>query len=219
MPSILKIFDNAGVEIPIPAIQGPAGPAGPNSVSTSTDSSVTGILKGAAGKVAQAIAGTDYATPASTMRLLISRTIGVGENVSAITWTQDDAGNPLKLIDAVIRIRFASNTLANGASAYVSMRINEATDNYHSSFSVTDRVFIARLRNLLTDAIIELNKIGSYYSINVNSVSYDATLSSLTAPMWQGTRFEAASINQIYLAIETLPYFPAGTIEIYGRTA
>lgn len=69
MPSILKVFDNEGVEIPIPAIQGPrgltgaTGPAGPNSVSTSTDSSISGLLKGSGGKVAQAIAGTDYATP------------------------------------------------------------------------------------------------------------------------------------------------------------
>ena len=39
---------------------GAQGPAGPNEVSTSTDSSITGLLKGAGGKVAQAVAGTDY---------------------------------------------------------------------------------------------------------------------------------------------------------------
>ena len=66
---VLKIYDANGVEIPIPAIVGKrgvagvAGAAGPNSVSTSTDSAITGLLKGAAGKVAQAVAGTDYATP------------------------------------------------------------------------------------------------------------------------------------------------------------
>ena len=42
--------------------QGPQGPAGPNEVSTATDSSITGLLKGAGGKVAQAVAGEDYAT-------------------------------------------------------------------------------------------------------------------------------------------------------------
>jgi hypothetical protein len=42
---------------------GPAGPAGPNSVSTSTGSTISGLLKGAAGKVAQAVAGIDYALP------------------------------------------------------------------------------------------------------------------------------------------------------------
>ena len=47
-------------------IQGPAGvdgddgAPGPNSISTSTDSAITGLLKGAAGKVAQAVSGTDY---------------------------------------------------------------------------------------------------------------------------------------------------------------
>ena len=39
---------------------GEQGPAGPNEVSTATDSSITGLLKGASGKVAQAVAGTDY---------------------------------------------------------------------------------------------------------------------------------------------------------------
>ena len=43
--------------------QGSQGPAGPNEVSTATDSSITGLLKGAGGKVAQAVAGTDYVTP------------------------------------------------------------------------------------------------------------------------------------------------------------
>jgi hypothetical protein len=47
-------------------LQGPAGPPGEpgsNEVSTSTDTNITGLLKGASGKVAQAVAGTDYATP------------------------------------------------------------------------------------------------------------------------------------------------------------
>ena len=39
---------------------GQTGPAGPNEVSTSTNSVINGLLKGAAGKVAQAEAGTDY---------------------------------------------------------------------------------------------------------------------------------------------------------------
>ena len=43
-----------------PGTQGPQGPAGPNEVSTATDSDITGLLKGANGKVAQAVEGTDY---------------------------------------------------------------------------------------------------------------------------------------------------------------
>lgn len=42
---------------------GAQGPAGPNEVSAATDSSITGLLKGAGGKVAQAVAGEDYVTP------------------------------------------------------------------------------------------------------------------------------------------------------------
>lgn len=40
--------------------QGAQGAAGPNAVSTSTTSSITGLIKGAAGVLAQATAGTDY---------------------------------------------------------------------------------------------------------------------------------------------------------------
>jgi hypothetical protein len=45
-----------------PGATGATGPAGPNEVSTATDSAITGLLKGAAGKVAAAVAGTDYST-------------------------------------------------------------------------------------------------------------------------------------------------------------
>lgn len=58
-----------------PGTQGPQGPAGPNEVSTATDSSITGLLKGASGKVAQAVAGEDYVTP-SGMNEAIAAAIG-----------------------------------------------------------------------------------------------------------------------------------------------
>ena len=54
---------------------GAQGPAGPNEVSTSTDSNITGLLKGADGKVAQAVAGTDYVTPTG-MNEAIAEAIG-----------------------------------------------------------------------------------------------------------------------------------------------
>ena len=41
--------------------QGIQGDVGPNQVSTSTDTNISGLLKGSAGKVAQASSGTDYA--------------------------------------------------------------------------------------------------------------------------------------------------------------
>ena len=44
----------------VQGVPGNDGAAGPNSVSTSTDSVITGLLKGAVGKVAQATADSDY---------------------------------------------------------------------------------------------------------------------------------------------------------------
>lgn len=46
--------------------QGPQGPAGENQVTTDTATDITGLLKGAGGKVAQAVAGVDYALPGET---------------------------------------------------------------------------------------------------------------------------------------------------------
>lgn len=49
---------------------GPQGETGPNSVSITTATDITGILKGDGAKVASAVAGSDYATPANiTTRL------------------------------------------------------------------------------------------------------------------------------------------------------
>lgn len=42
---------------------GDTGPAGPNEITADTTCSISGLLKGSGGKVAQAIAGADYATP------------------------------------------------------------------------------------------------------------------------------------------------------------
>lgn len=44
--------------------RGEQGEAGPNEITTGTDTEIAGLMKGADGKVAQAVAGTDYATPA-----------------------------------------------------------------------------------------------------------------------------------------------------------
>ena len=42
---------------------GPQGEAGPNKITTGTDTEIAGLMKGADGKVAQAVAGTDYMAP------------------------------------------------------------------------------------------------------------------------------------------------------------
>jgi hypothetical protein len=47
--------------------KGTAGTAGPNSVSAGTASTIAGIIKGAGGALAPAIAGTDYVTPSGSI--------------------------------------------------------------------------------------------------------------------------------------------------------
>ena len=47
--------------------KGTAGTAGPNSVSAGTTSTIAGIIKGAGGALAPAIAGTDYVTPSGSI--------------------------------------------------------------------------------------------------------------------------------------------------------
>ena len=42
---------------------GPQGPAGPNEITANTATAINGLLKGAGGKVVQAVEGMDYATP------------------------------------------------------------------------------------------------------------------------------------------------------------
>ena len=85
--AILRIWDEASQSYQeIPALVGPQGlagqngvdgapgeqgPAGPNEVSTSTDSSITGLLKGASGKVAQAVAGEDYEAAGTAEGLIV----------------------------------------------------------------------------------------------------------------------------------------------------
>lgn len=56
--------DNGTIQGPA-GPQGQAGPAGPNEVSIDTASSITGILKGSSGKLAEAVSGTDYLAPSA----------------------------------------------------------------------------------------------------------------------------------------------------------
>lgn len=62
---IKKHAGGAGPEGPqgppgVPGADGQQGPVGPNEVSTTTDTDLTGILKGKDGKIAQAIEGEDF---------------------------------------------------------------------------------------------------------------------------------------------------------------
>lgn len=157
-----------------------------------------------------------------TMRLLISRTIGAGENVSAITWTQDDAGNALALIDAEIRIRTFTNSLANGANGLVTLQINNISAGYYSTFSTSSASFVyaARFRNVFGDAITSIEKCGNGHRMNMFAYGHDAVAAQTTIAAYQGGTFASSSVTKIYLSLTGLTYFPDGTtIEIYGRKA
>lgn len=91
---------------------GEQGPAGPNEVSASTDSSITGLLKGASGKVAQAVAGEDYAAPAADTTATLSTTW----TGSAAPYTQAVAISGMTA-DAKIEVGLASTATAEQYAA------------------------------------------------------------------------------------------------------
>ena len=61
---VISWTNDKGLPVPeavnIRGPQGPQGPVGPNEVSTTTDTNITGLLKGNGSTVQQAVAGTDY---------------------------------------------------------------------------------------------------------------------------------------------------------------
>lgn len=58
---ILRVRDDEGNYVNIPAIKGEPGASGV--IDGTTETTVSGILKGTGGHIAAAVAGTDYATP------------------------------------------------------------------------------------------------------------------------------------------------------------
>lgn len=56
--------------------KGDTGDPGPNTVSTTTDTNITGLLKGTGSKVAQAVAGTDYAAANHTHSAYLDKSGG-----------------------------------------------------------------------------------------------------------------------------------------------
>ena len=165
----------------------------------------------------------DKASQAQVMRKLISCTIAAGENVAAITWTQDDAGNALALVEAGIRIFVPNNGETVGSTSNIYGRINGFTTQYASS-NASDNVgvFDAGVsRALYGINETTLKTVGGRVIIN-NSYRYsDGTTRNY------GNRFEAyigtiSNINLIYLLFAGIgiSVFPVGTaIEIWGRTA
>lgn len=157
-----------------------------------------------------------------TMRLLISRTIGAGENVSAITWTKDDAGNALALIEEEIKIYIPSNTIGVGVNGDVYLRLNDkaGASDYHIGGTRASSVMrCAIYKTLYGKAYTRIGLFGGFPMAIHGYAADDGTTLSQSV-LTQGGNFQVSSINKIYVYIGTLTYFPAGTvIEIYGRTA
>ena len=122
---ILRIWDEESQSYQeIAALVGPQGPsgadgapgaqgaAGPNEISTATDSSITGLLKGAGGKVAQAVAGEDYAAPVTDTTATLSTTW----TGSAAPYTQAVAISGMTA-DAKIAVSLASTATAEQYAA------------------------------------------------------------------------------------------------------
>lgn len=63
---------------------GPQGPAGPNEVTTSTATTITGMLKGIGAAIAQAVSGTDYAPPSQSITATLTAT-GWADNAQTLT--------------------------------------------------------------------------------------------------------------------------------------
>jgi hypothetical protein len=78
---VSNIADGVSIRGPV----GPTGLTGPNSISTATLSEITGILKGAAGNVAAAVSGVDYA-PATHAS---SHVTGGSDKIRDATASQD----------------------------------------------------------------------------------------------------------------------------------
>ena len=122
--AILRIWDEASQSYKeVAALVGPKGdkgdtgaqgPAGPNEVSTSTDSNITGLLKGASGKVAQAVAGTDY------------EAAGTAASAIATHNTADDAHSELFAEKAEVATYTATltTTYAEDSNGYQAQTVN-----------------------------------------------------------------------------------------------
>ena len=67
---------------------GPQGPAGPNEITANTATAINGLLKGAGGKVVQAVEGTDYATPDDAKAFVVTLTENTEGDLKG-TYTSD----------------------------------------------------------------------------------------------------------------------------------
>lgn len=135
--AILKIKDpTTGEWQEVTVMQGktgPQGPAGPNEITANTATAINGLLKGAGGKVVQAVEGTDYATPDDAKAFVVTLTENTEGDLKG-TYTSDKTTDEIYAAynaNKNIIGRFASN---NG----VVMTLTNVRDEsiFGSSYSI-----------------------------------------------------------------------------------
>lgn len=206
-----------------------------------TATSLTGCTRGFGGTTAAAWAAGEYVYRAftkhdhdsfrlnitglydSSMRKIISRTIATGENVSSVTWTQDDDGVSLSLLEMRILLYIPANSIAVGTSGTLRLRINDQSGA--SDYQYTTYVFSSfpalNFRTSFGAGKVWLSIIGNIATGTLDYSYSDGT--TLSGGMtYASTHFSLTSINKIHIYINAagLTYIPDGTvIEIWRRTA
>ena len=167
------------------------GPAGSNTISGTTTTSLSGILKGSGGVVAEAVAGTDYLVPSALTGLKVTRTFA--DQAEMDSSTPDFNGQ--------IGIKLDTQTLV--------LSIGLTAGAWESNFSLGN---IDAGTILATDSIISQTNIiasghvaGSNISLDGNIIGNAATATALqTARTINGVPFDGTAGITVAAAAGTL---------------
>jgi len=204
------------------------GDPGPNQVNNTTDSNITGLLKGASGKVAQAVAGTDYVAPENGKGLSSNDYTTAEKTKLAGLSNYDDTEvrGDISSIEAVIPdTATASNKLADQAFVNSSIATNAAT--FRGNVTAADDTETAAQTALATIAIKDNNDYANVvvpgtpnagldkykrYTFNgtVWSFNYAINTSGFTATQWAAINSGATA--EVIAAIAGKYVKPAGGI-------
>lgn len=156
------------------------------------------------------------------MRKLISRTIAAGESATALTWTKDDEGVNLNLVEVRIKVHVPANSIAVGTTGYALMRINDLSgaSDYYYTYVFSDKLVAAYFKTQMGYGDLNLSIINGTAHGRLLGRYYDGSASPVESNISSGIIASISAINKIYVYVSGLTYFPVGTtIEVYGRTA